>query len=394
MEEESISKYFRNDTIHQVRFTVAATKEWDNVKDDMVFVKFSRTGDAHVSTTTMKANRARAGDRTWSKPLPSRSVKDEPEQVASPPSAGVLPSSENGPTAKLENNGDESDGDQAMDMSDEDDSYEPPKQDPIPVAKPPMKLQPQAAPVNVLDSLERSINASNFSRNNSAGGSRNNSVVGRQPSLPPRARYSRSRSPEKYQAKPSNLPRDANQESLLAALGVEGSPKMMYPTPGPAVAPPEPPALHANPRAWAQQNNSSLPHPFGQHGMNNRGFAYGPGVAPPPPPRAPPSPSNPWKAHGVESPRSTTSQHTAQGSDFAPEDYEDQDATPKAKVPAPRTAYERAQQQPHNNLKRSYRDDDDRDDRDSGRRRQVDDTPRATRKPKYDRTDAYRYVQA
>lgn len=388
--EEIISKYFCKDTVHQVRFSVAATKEWDNVKDDLVFFKFARKAEQYVSTTTMKANRARPGDRTWSRPLPGQTLKEEPEQAASPPLALALPSSESNRVAVVQTDGNESDGDQAMDMSDDDEVYEAPKEDLIPVAKLPVKPQQlPPAPPNVLDSLERVINASNFSRNNS--------VTGRQPSLPARARYSRSRSPEKYQAKPSNLPRDATQESVLAALGVEGSPKMMYPTPGPAVAPPDQPVIPTNTsiHAWSQPGNPALNyHSFSQPNINNRGFAYGPGVAPPPPPRSPPSPTNPWKAHGVESPKSTSSRHTAQGSDFAPQIDEDQDATPKAKVPQPRTAYERAQQQPYTSLKRPYREDDGRDDRNNGRRRQADDTPRAIRKPRYDRTDAYRYVRS
>jgi hypothetical protein len=140
------------------------------------------------------------------------------------------------------------------------------------------------------------------------------------PQKPPRGlkrSRSRSKSPERKQMKtlpkPPEFEKDQAQEDLLAALGVTGSPKPVYITPGPAyMAPPE--------GSVASKNK---PH------------------APPPPPPPPPPPSrldsiaedaddgNPWTtgAGRAATPGSVTSQHTMVGSDFMEEDTE---ATPKA----------------------------------------------------------------
>lgn len=123
---------------------------------------------------------------------------------------------------------------------------------------------------------------------------------------------------------------------------------------------------------------------------------YGPNFPPPPPPpREARSPSyDPWKAHDAmignnrydRSP-SRTSQHTAVGSDFHPDEQPDLDATPKAKPPPSQS--ETPYGQSDSGRKRTY--DRMAEIESEGRRRQADDTPRARRKPNYDRTDAYRY---
>jgi len=141
------------------------------------------------------------------------------------------------------------------------------------------------------------------------------------PQKPPRGlkrSRSRSKSPErklmKALPKPPEFEKDQTQEDILAALGVTGSPKPVYITPGPAYMAPPPEASAAS---------KNRPH-----------------VLPPPPP-PPPPPSrldsiaedaddgNPWTAGAgrAATPGSVTSQHTMVGSDFMEDDTE---ATPKA----------------------------------------------------------------
>ncbi|KAG9926696.1 hypothetical protein KCV02_g9276, partial [Aureobasidium melanogenum] len=151
-------------------------------------------------------------------------------------------------------------------------------------------------------------------------------------------------------------------------LGVEGSPKMVYPTPPPALGLPVPPG-----------NRKKITPPGGFAPPNGR-FAYGPQFPPPPPPRESRSPSfDPWRAHDPASPKSTTSQHTAAGSDFHGDDVMvDLDATPKAKVPV-------AAEKSGSGRKRTY---EEVAAAEGGRRRQDDDTPRA-RRMRQSRQDVY-----
>ncbi|GAB7350649.1 hypothetical protein MBLNU459_g1216t2 [Dothideomycetes sp. NU459] len=339
--------------------------------------------------------------------------------------------SENGQKAEKDSHGDETDSDNAMEMSDDESENEtgailpsvaqpsvqpalpatqPSVQQAPPVAQPLVQQAPpagqplvqQAPPPNVLDSLEQSINASNFPRSNFNNG---------QPDFQPRVRDSRSKSPEKRcrsrqgsqqpRGKRSVAPRDATQESVLAALGVEGSPKQMYPTPGPATDPAYSASAahsagggHARREFVPKSSGGRAPGPeyhnrAGQPGTGNGQFPFGPGRAPPPPP--PPTVANPWTSHETGSPNSVTSQHTAHGSDFAPDNSEDLDATPKAKPSAPRTAHERAVESKQSR-KRDYHEYNDQNESENGRRRQRDDT--AGRKPNFDRQDAYKYVTA
>lgn len=156
-------------------------------------------------------------------------------------------------------------------------------------------------------------------------------------SLPPRPQRglkrsrSRSRSPERRNSKTAlpmpKLPeKDQAQEDILAALGVTGSPKPVFTTPGPAYKPP--------PEGYVSGNRTPVQGMFP--------------VPPPPPP--PPCPSkldsiaededdgNPWGAtHGARAatPNSVASAHTAVGSDFNAME-QDMEATPKAKPSAKR----------------------------------------------------------
>jgi len=116
--------------------------------------------------------------------------------------------------------------------------------------------------------------------------------------------------------------RDQNQEDLLAALGVTGSPKLVYQTPGPALG--APPQQHSTSRASSRQNSIT----------SNQSFGY---LRPQPSAssmqqRTPPYEG--WKSPEVgngyvpERPTSVNSQRLAPGPDDDPDDDE---ATPRAK---------------------------------------------------------------
>jgi hypothetical protein len=160
-------------------------------------------------------------------------------------------------------------------------------------------------------------------------------------SLPPRPprglkrSRSRSRSPERRNSKtafpmPKIAEKDQAQEDMLAALGVTGSPKPVFTTPGPAYMPP--------PEGYVSGNRTPVQGMFP--------------VPPPPPP--PPCPSkldsivededdgNPWSMTYITrgaTPNSVASAHTAVGSDFNNAMIEDNEATPKAQpnMKRPRT---------------------------------------------------------
>ncbi|KAG9680292.1 hypothetical protein KCU87_g213, partial [Aureobasidium melanogenum] len=306
------SEFFPDDMSVDIRLSVRDTDEWQKVKDDLIFVEFEKTA-VTVPLLTVIANRDRPDPVTEQLEPVIQHRDDMPE--ASHPShvqqsvAGA--------------DDEQSDGDQAMDMSDDDDEPVKPVLQPTiqPLAHPLPRPVTQSAPpvkqVTILDTLELALGPKSPRKND------------RQP--PRSARHSRSRSPEKRsrqgsqqpKAKPAPLPKDTAQENILAALGVEGSPKMVYPTPPPALGLPVPPG-----------NRKKITPPGGFAPPNGR-FAYGPQFPPPPPPRESRSPSfDPWRAHDPASPKSTTSQHTAAGSDFHGDDVMvDLDATPKAKVP-------------------------------------------------------------
>ena len=210
-----------------IRTSVRDTEEWQKVKDDLIFVEFGKTS-AEVPLATVIANRARPDpDVEQLEPVPQHDSagSDQPQQAGASEDDA------------------ESDGDQAMDMSDDEDEPAPTK--PIkPITKHaiPVHQTSEIAPlpplrqVTILDSLERALGPKSPRK-----GDRQSSRAS--------ARHSRSRSPEKRsrqgsqqpKAKPSTLPKDVNQENILAQLGVEGSPKMVYPTPPPALGLPAPP---------------------------------------------------------------------------------------------------------------------------------------------------------
>ena len=370
------SEFFPDDMSVDIRLSVRDTDEWQKVKDDLIFVEFGKTA-ATVPLLTVIANRDRPD------PVTEQLEPVIQHSASIPAVTHPLPVQQS--IAGAED--DQSDGDQAMDMSDDEDEPVKPAVQPTiqplahPLPRPITQSAPVAKQVTILDSLELALGPKSPRKND------------RQPSRSS-MRQSRSRSPEKRsrqgsqqpKAKPAPLPKDSAQENILAALGVEGSPKMVYPTPPPALGLPVPPG-----NRYAQQtqledildltHHSQRITPPGGFAPTNQRFAYGPQFPPPPPPRESRSPSfDPWRAHDPASPKSTTSQHTAAGSDFHGDDV-DMDATPKAKPPA-------APEKTGSGRKRTYEEVAAAE----GRRRQDDDTPRA-RRMRQSRQDVYRYVE-
>ncbi len=141
------------------------------------------------------------------------------------------------------------------------------------------------------------------------------------PALQPQRRMSTASNSNQHSGGPRPfLPvRDPHQEDILAALGVTGSPKVVYETPGPALG--------------AQQPPRPLSRP-GHSRPTSASGGSGPWQVPPPPatgvPRYyRPSSSGEGCSNGHPGSRrgSASSRHTAQGSDFGREDRE---TTPKA----------------------------------------------------------------
>jgi hypothetical protein len=372
------SEFFPDDMSVDIRLSVRDTDEWQKVKDDLIFVEFGKTA-ATVPLLTVIANRDR--------PDPVIEQVEPAMQHIGSVSEVAHPSPVQQSVAGAED--DQSDGDQAMDMSDDEDEPVKPVIQPVikplahPLPRPVAQPAPQVKQVTILDTLELALGPKSPRKDD------------RQP---PRAsmRYSRSRSPEKRsrqgsqqpKAKPAVLPKDSAQENILAALGVEGSPKMVYPTPPPALGLPVPPGNRYAPQIKLEDAPNLTYHskrntPPGGFAPTTQRFAYGPQFPPPPPPRESRSPSfDPWRAHDPASPKSTTSQHTATGSDFhGDEVMVDMDATPKAKAPA-------APEKSGSGRKRTYEEVAAAE----GRRRQDDDTPRA-RRMRQSRQDVYRYVK-
>ena len=242
-EDESVSEYFVDNKKHEVELSIRQTAEWEAVKNDLIFVEFVETCDI-VPLLTIIENRNRPN-------VSSEPVEPAEELSTQTSSIGLLPQiSQLNPEIETVTDAEDTDGDQAMDISDDDEQPQSPR--PAPRLNRQVGLKMGDVPnlkqeftttkgiprcsTKVLDSLERALGPSDTIRN---------SKLSRPPSS---ARFSRSRSPEKMnrgrqgsqqpRAKPAPHPRDAAQESVLAALGVEGSPKMVYPTPPPALGPP------------------------------------------------------------------------------------------------------------------------------------------------------------
>ncbi|WPH04572.1 Hypothetical protein R9X50_00746400 [Acrodontium crateriforme] len=203
----------------------------------------------------------------------------------------------------------------------------------------PMRRE-QADDISSLDGFEQGLKNRDreYSRNRGRH-SRNNSKA---------RSHSRANSVASFSSqnirRPVPLPavRDQAQDEVLAALGVEGSPKTVYQTPGPAFGAP-PSATHSRVGSRAGSATPSSRHVSG--GSISDSIMERPHPPPPPPIHEHPSyngTGNPRGQHGdyhrrgsqsqhngnghYSRPHSSHSQHTTAGSDFQPDD----DTTPRA----------------------------------------------------------------
>lgn len=378
-EEECISRYFTSDKVHEVELSVKQTDEWEQVKDDLIFVEFAPSCEV-VPIHQVIANRDRPdiGDEyseqdgqaaRYASVEPTTEIQREPSVQ---PAGGRQDTSIRRIQASRERSmhaneaAEQTDDDQEMDMSMDEDSRAPSRAQ----SRAPSRA-PSAAPAHVqglFDGLEQALDASNY-----PAGSRRQSVAGnaqgmgrsrsRHGSRPPSRQGSRPRGRQSSQAPQGKPiippPKDNTQENILASLGVEGSPRMVYATPGPAYGPSitngqqsgtnsryvgTTPCFHDSITNAVSHGSvgAMTPNNYNDRPNTYQPIQYGPNslVPPPPPPQHARSPSyDPWQVldagrsngRGGDSPRSNASRGTATGSDFAPIMEEDNEATPKAK---------------------------------------------------------------
>ena len=368
-EEESISRYFTKELLHQVELSIRQSDEWESVKDDAIFAEFAPTSDM-MPLPKVKETRNR----------PDVIVQDvaqlEPSTSATHVArVGKVEMSSHNVVEDEASEDDRADGDQAMELTSDEEDASQHEDD---------GSQGQNSS-NILDHLEQALGANGSLRKGQAP---DHSV---RATSPDKRNVHRHPELSRYPSQPSisHIIRDEKQESLLAALGVEGSPKTAYPTPSPAFGSNEStiqerrPSMQSNPSRVGSISvaSSAPPSHFVPFGPNNL----------PPPPAGGPQPApdyDPWKAHNGYrangrrggSPASATSQHTAVGSDFQPDDdmAVDSTANSQSKPPMERT-----------NSARKRRYDDVAESAGDGRRRQELDAPKK-RRPPPKVSDAYR----
>ncbi|KAK4544454.1 hypothetical protein LTR36_004345 [Oleoguttula mirabilis] len=295
-DEESISEYFVQEKREEVLLSVRQMEAWEEVKNDLIFRELPRVCSEILSMYGLLERYRDRPDPKWT----------APPQGNSPPTPTPDISRQGTPMRAEPSNDD-------MDVASRQDSSQY------------IKTEDSIEQGDVLGSLEHALystgptNGHTQAQQSTAGGwhSRTTSIS--------------SQTGERItRPQPLAPVRDRAQEDLLAALGVTGSPKMVYQTPGPAFAPPP---QQANGVAVTSSHNSVMGT---QNGMRR------PPPPPPPPPPAHhqqhPSMSDAWRRdghdrrneHAMERPNSASSQHTAAGSDFHGDD--DADATPRAKA--------------------------------------------------------------
>lgn len=296
---ESISDYLIKSRRHESLLSVRQTNYWADAKDDFIFKDFHSDLDTIPMSELIRKYKDRP-DPSWS---------------ARPFGATPEPESEAGSDA----------GDGAMQVDGE------------------SKGEDEDPNGDVLGNLEQALhrNRSSHSRHHS------------------RANSTASMSSQRLTRPTPLMPiHDQAQEDILAALGVTGTPTVVYQTPGPAVS------AHSMKRegsASASSRHNSITSLNGWSGVNG-----GPRVPPPPPPSMERRPdyrrtsNESYKSQFSDQRRpSDASQHTAAGSDFG-----DQEATPRPKYTDRR--------------KRMHESDSDTPD--ERRRQDNHDTPKQRRK--------------
>ena len=275
-DDESISEYFINDRREEAFLSVRQTDGWWDVKDDLIFREFSAVCAEVITIAELLFRYRERFDPHWAT-MGRESETPELSRETTP--------------AQYDHR--DTSVDSRMDV---DGGYD-----------------HRTGQSGALDSLEKALLANpNERANGSAKHSRSTSVVSQN-------------STNVKKPKPLPLFRDQTQEEMLAALGVTGSPKMVYETPGPAFGPLPPDFASTNNRlakttnrangAFPGGTNSQLPTPISN--VSKRSPSFDPWKS-----------SQPGNEHKAERPNSSCSQRTATGSDFYPEDN---DSTPRPK---------------------------------------------------------------
>jgi hypothetical protein len=248
-DDEAISDFFIFEKRHDAYISVRQTERWDQLKDSIIFKEIPAQCAEYLTASEVDAYKLRH-DRQWS-----------------PSFAEATP---------------ESESQEQMDTVEGATNSSAPR-DPPSTARGDSTNQP----LYLLDSLEGAP----------------------KPDRPPQAsQHSRHMSTSSATAQPLNRPRplmpvrDQQQEDVLAALGVTGSPKIVYETPGPAFGAPQPQRANSNSNTGRPTSSTS-----------DRGA---------PPTRQSSASHKPWESngHGYSNgrpgsrPGSNSSQHTAHAS--------------------------------------------------------------------------------
>ncbi len=297
-DKESVSDYFIKARRHESLLSIRQTEYWEEMKDDIIFKEFPRICSKLLTLPEMIAKYRDRPDPTWktreSSPIPEPGLNHHQNRDA--------------------------DGG-AMDIDSSTLIY--------------TESAVTDKESDMLGNLEQAIQHNGLRQNGKR--SRTSSVT--------------SISSQKIKRPIPLMPiRDQAQEDVLAKLGVTGSPKIVYQTPGPASA------------HQPQQNEAAS-----RSSSHNSVASNGGSMKIPPPP--PPPPGHPPYQNGGDRYRrgSSASQHTAAGSDF-----EDNNATPRPK---------------YNSKDSRKRAHEDSSDDNAGRVRPVDndETPKQRRKqPRFD----------
>lgn len=265
-EGECISMYFSKEKADEQLNTVRVSDSWEEVKDDLIFRELAKSTAQLISYAQMLDKYRCQFDPSWAERAPSMSPV--PELTHSRRSSRAESQTAEG----------------AMEMEEADD---------------------------VLHNLEEALNTNG--RQSRASTHRPRSAM---------SHHSRASSVSSQRSgvisRPRPLPplRDSAQESVLAQLGVTGSPKLVYETPGPAFGPPA--SAHSSRNNSISSANGAQPQPYihRRQGSQASNVAF----------------NNPWStqaSNGGCRPPSSSSHRSDSGKFYQPEG--DLDATPKPK---------------------------------------------------------------
>jgi hypothetical protein len=228
IEEDSTSDYFSRTKIHDVLLSVRQTDAWPEMKDDLIFREFSTLCSRLVSFAELQARYRRRFDREWAEGN-HHSVYTQDFNCSQPPSREQTPSI--GDHMEIDDTRRHHAQLRNQSMEFRCGQLEHPSQ----ARQRPMHSRAQS----VTHTRSQQINHSraqsvNPSRPQPVNHSRSNSIVSQ------RHGNTTSTTTKLTRPKPLPLVHDQAQEDILAALGVTGSARQVYETPGPAFGPPPP----------------------------------------------------------------------------------------------------------------------------------------------------------